>query len=97
MLSAQDIDSSDAILAINMSDSKLIDNILKSKKIQELANEVNSKPLIPIPELASRKIPRMEHTLLKRSCTHVPGSEAYDEVSKCFHLSALMFISCIFY
>ena len=78
-------------MAVNMSDSKLIDNVLKCKKIQELASEVNSKPLIPIPDLASRKIPRMEHTLLKRSCTHIPGSEAYDEVIKYFELDGIDF------
>lgn len=76
----QEIDGSDMKLAIHLYDRKLVDSEILGLKAAEIAEEINKRPLPHIPDYAHRKIPGMGHSLLKRSYSYVPGSEAYPEV-----------------
>lgn len=69
-------------LAINLYDRKLVDAEIMAQKAAAVADEINAIPLAKVPKYALRKIPDMNHALLKRSFSYVPGDEAYPEVMR---------------
>jgi hypothetical protein len=79
-------------IAINLYDKKIADSALLAKKAAAVADEVNEAPLGDIPTYALRKIPDMEHALLKRSFSYLPGTEAYPEV--CWAVMCCVVLCC---
>jgi hypothetical protein len=79
-----DIEVSDAKLALKLYDSRIAGVDTRLKHLHDMKNELNSKPLPPIPSSCRERLFPAEYNLLNRTYTLISGAEAYPKVSQIF-------------